>query len=282
MTESPQQPSCSQKLLGVLPAPTNDVGSTTELPPREGRTGELRGGGPCQGPCLSLADVLPWPHPCIVSYVKNNGILFTYPWKFIPRKNLTPRKFVPIQYPEIANGQSLLLLNISSYTACILSNHNTIIKQSFSRFWVKQLVSPVQSSYGPFWPLPLAASSTLSATPTHKPSGQQTTSHPSSSKWGKSPAQHTVPFCCQGRRCRKSVEVTQQLLCPPSSWQSSEKVHGARKWRQTKWMRKPYIHVQALQKHLPIHRNVTILIRSGAVISHTPGSGHYIRNTSAK
>ena len=71
MTESPQQFGCSQNLLGVLPAPTNDAGSTAELSPREGRTGELLGGCPCQGPCLFLADALPWPHPCIVSYVKH-------------------------------------------------------------------------------------------------------------------------------------------------------------------------------------------------------------------
>ena len=72
MTELPQQPDCLQNLLGVLPASTNDAGSTVELPPRESRTGELRGGGPCQEPCLSLTDVLPWSHPCIVSYVKKH------------------------------------------------------------------------------------------------------------------------------------------------------------------------------------------------------------------
>ena len=32
MTESPQQPGCSQNLLGIVPAPTNeDAGSTSEL-----------------------------------------------------------------------------------------------------------------------------------------------------------------------------------------------------------------------------------------------------------
>ena len=46
-------------LLGVVPAPTNDAGSTAELPPREDRTGELQRGGPCRGPCLPLADALP-------------------------------------------------------------------------------------------------------------------------------------------------------------------------------------------------------------------------------
>ena len=46
--ELPQQPGCLQNLLCVLPAPTNDAGSssTAEMPPCEGRTGELRGGGP--------------------------------------------------------------------------------------------------------------------------------------------------------------------------------------------------------------------------------------------
>ena len=75
MTESPQQPDCSQNLLGIILAPTNDTGSTAELPPRKGRTGELWGEGPCKGPCL--AHVLPWPHPCIIRHVKNAGILFT-------------------------------------------------------------------------------------------------------------------------------------------------------------------------------------------------------------
>ena len=84
MTESSQEPGCSQNLLGVLPAPTIDAGSTAELPPCEGRTGELQKGGFCHGPCLSLADALPWPHPCIVSYMENTGILFTYPRKCIP------------------------------------------------------------------------------------------------------------------------------------------------------------------------------------------------------
>ena len=58
MTESPQQSGCLQNLLGVLPAPTNDAGSTAELPHREGRTAELSGGGPCHGPSLSLTDAL--------------------------------------------------------------------------------------------------------------------------------------------------------------------------------------------------------------------------------
>ena len=47
MQSSPQQPSCLQHLLGVVLAPTNNPGSMAELTPRKGRTGELRGGGPC-------------------------------------------------------------------------------------------------------------------------------------------------------------------------------------------------------------------------------------------
>ena len=86
MTESPQQPGCLQNLLGVLLASTNDAGSTAELPPREGRTGEFRGGGPCQGPCRSLADSLSWPHQCIVNYVKTLHPLY------IPAKILIPAK----------------------------------------------------------------------------------------------------------------------------------------------------------------------------------------------
>ena len=74
MTESPQQHGCLKNLLGVFLAPTNDAGSTAELRPCEGRAGELRGECPCQAPCLSIADVLPWSHPRIVSYVKNTGI----------------------------------------------------------------------------------------------------------------------------------------------------------------------------------------------------------------
>ena len=68
---SPQQPGCSQNLLGIIPAPTNDVGSTAKPPIREGRTGELEEGGLCQEPCLFLADALPWPHLYIISHVKN-------------------------------------------------------------------------------------------------------------------------------------------------------------------------------------------------------------------
>ena len=72
-----------QNLLGVVPAPMNDVGSTAELPPHEGRTGEPQGGGPCQGPCLPLADVLPLPHPCItIMWIMPAS--FIHPWKFIP------------------------------------------------------------------------------------------------------------------------------------------------------------------------------------------------------
>ena len=46
-------PQLTTQLLAE-PAPTNDDGCY-----REGMTGELRGGGPCQEPCLPLADALP-------------------------------------------------------------------------------------------------------------------------------------------------------------------------------------------------------------------------------
>ena len=61
-----------------MPAPMNDAGGTVELPPpsSEGRTGELRGGSPCQGPRLPLTDALPLPHPRITSYVNKVAILF--------------------------------------------------------------------------------------------------------------------------------------------------------------------------------------------------------------
>ena len=55
MNLSSQQPDCSQELLGVIPAPTNDAISTAGLAPCEGRTGELRGGGSCQGSSLSFS-----------------------------------------------------------------------------------------------------------------------------------------------------------------------------------------------------------------------------------
>ena len=57
MNLSPQQPDGSQELLGVVPAPTDDAISKAGLAPRKGRTGELRGAGLCQGPCLSLSVV---------------------------------------------------------------------------------------------------------------------------------------------------------------------------------------------------------------------------------
>ena len=69
----------------------NDAGSTAELPPCEGRTGELRRGGPCQGPCLPFTDALPLPYPGIISHVNNAGILFA-PAKIYTGENeaLTP------------------------------------------------------------------------------------------------------------------------------------------------------------------------------------------------
>ena len=85
MTESPQQPGCSQNLLGVVLARTNDAGGMAEVPSHKGRTRELLGGGLCLGPCLSLADTLSWPHQKIVSYVKTLASSL-HPQKFIPTK----------------------------------------------------------------------------------------------------------------------------------------------------------------------------------------------------
>ena len=56
MNSSPQQPDGSQELLGDVPAPADDAVSTAGLASREGRTGELRGGGPYQGPSPSFSD----------------------------------------------------------------------------------------------------------------------------------------------------------------------------------------------------------------------------------
>ena len=50
-----RQLGCLQDLLGVVPASTNDAGSTAGLGPSEGRTRELREGGPCQRPSLPLS-----------------------------------------------------------------------------------------------------------------------------------------------------------------------------------------------------------------------------------
>ena len=72
-----KESSYSQNLLGVILAAMNDAASTAELPPHEGRTGKLQGGGLCQGPCLPLTDALPWLHLCVISHVKNAGILST-------------------------------------------------------------------------------------------------------------------------------------------------------------------------------------------------------------
>ena len=56
MNLSPQQPDGLQELLGAIPAPTDNAVSMVGLGPCKGRTGELRGGGPCQGPSLSFSD----------------------------------------------------------------------------------------------------------------------------------------------------------------------------------------------------------------------------------
>ena len=98
MTESPQ---LTTRLLAepATPAPINDACSTTELPPREGRTG---GGGPCQGPCRPLTDALPLPHPFIISHVNNACILFAPAKIYIRKKlridavSLKMRKFIPL------------------------------------------------------------------------------------------------------------------------------------------------------------------------------------------
>ena len=45
--------------------------------PLPGTAVERRGGGPCQGPFVSLANSLPWPHLCNFSHMKSVGILLT-------------------------------------------------------------------------------------------------------------------------------------------------------------------------------------------------------------
>ena len=87
ITESPQlKPGCSQNVLGVVLAPTVNAGSTAELPPREGRTGELQGGGPCQGPCVPLTDELVY-----LFYIHSSVTWVTLASSLHPQK-LHPRK----------------------------------------------------------------------------------------------------------------------------------------------------------------------------------------------
>ena len=59
MTESPQ---LTTRLLAEPAECRTGGGSTAELPPLKGRTGEQWGGDPCQGPCLPLANALSLHH----------------------------------------------------------------------------------------------------------------------------------------------------------------------------------------------------------------------------
>ena len=107
MESSPQQPGCSQNLLGIVPAPINDAGSTAELLPCERRPGELQRGGPCQGPGLSsLMCYLGHTNVhysrgkhCHPFYTRENWALTLFPSK---RENLTPRKFIPLWYHTLS------------------------------------------------------------------------------------------------------------------------------------------------------------------------------------
>ena len=62
----------------------------------------------CQGPGLSLTEVLPWSHPSIISCVKNAGILFRpakikHWWRFPQNGKFNTTK---ICTPTVANGWS--------------------------------------------------------------------------------------------------------------------------------------------------------------------------------
>ena len=57
ITKMPQQYACSQDLLGIVPASSNDALSTARLTLSKGRRKELCEGGACQGPSLSLSDL---------------------------------------------------------------------------------------------------------------------------------------------------------------------------------------------------------------------------------
>ena len=78
MTESLQQPGCSQNLQGVILAPTNDADSMEIQAHLKCRTGELREGDPFQGPPLFHSDALPRPHHALFSHVKNAGIRYRH------------------------------------------------------------------------------------------------------------------------------------------------------------------------------------------------------------
>ena len=73
-------------ILGVMLGPTHDPCSTGELPPQEGKTGELWRGGLCQGPCIPFHDALPWATPIYYySSEKHRYPVYTqkniFPWK---------------------------------------------------------------------------------------------------------------------------------------------------------------------------------------------------------
>ena len=57
ITELLQQHGCSQDLLGVVLASTNDALSTMTLAYCEGRSGDLQKGGPCQRRSLFFSDL---------------------------------------------------------------------------------------------------------------------------------------------------------------------------------------------------------------------------------
>ena len=73
MTESPQQSGFLKNLLSVVSASTNNADSTVELPSHKCSTGKQWGGGLCQG--LFLSDAFtPWPHLCIINYVRRHKL----------------------------------------------------------------------------------------------------------------------------------------------------------------------------------------------------------------
>ena len=53
--ETTKQLGPSSELIGFVTTPTKDTVSVEGMAPRDGREGEMQiGGGPCQGPSLSL------------------------------------------------------------------------------------------------------------------------------------------------------------------------------------------------------------------------------------
>ena len=121
-------------------ASTDDAGSTAELQPREGRTGELQGGGPCQGPCLPLYGVLRLPHPCIIVHVKNAGILFTSVKIYTREKSIDAVSKMQKFYT--AKIRTLMVDNIKNDTEMIERGWHVLNPKILNLLALNQITNP--------------------------------------------------------------------------------------------------------------------------------------------